>query len=75
MAYIENCIPRVARKPHTCRGDGAAMAYRKYAHGHTLAIIPGMVYVEYVGETAAFHSGSAHCLDCAQEFFTVRQPA
>jgi len=51
---IENCHVRVARKAH--RGG------RECGHD----IPRGAVYVEYVGETSAFHSGERYCGACAE---------
>jgi len=47
------CLLRTARKPWTCVAGGCAIA-------------PGECYLEDLGETPAYSSGSRYCLTCAQ---------
>lgn len=55
-------VVRIARKPWTCE-----------AHEHHvdcgLDIRPGMAYVEYIGEAAAYQSGTRYSLVCARAEF------
>ena len=67
-AYIENCKLRRARLNWKCAGNGACGDARKHAKGCDGWIVEGQQYVEYVGEVAAFQSGSRHSMKCADEF-------
>lgn len=66
--WIEGCLKRRARNRYECQGNGARRALRKYAPACTM-IMPTTLYMEYVGESAAYESGSRHCLACADAFF------
>ena len=59
QALAENTILRTARKEHRCIGSGGGPTVRRFAPGHTPLIQPGERYGEYVGETPAYHAGSA----------------
>lgn len=65
-SYIEGCIEREARQRWICTGDGAL----GFAERCTGIIEAGERYVEYLGETPAYQSGTRKCLACAQEFYT-----
>lgn len=67
--YIDGTFVRTARKEHGCDGNGAAGEYRAHAEGCARKIAKGERYVEYVGEVAAFQSGSRHTVACADAFF------
>lgn len=62
-------ILRVARKRWSCEGDGARRPARAEDCPGTIA--PGDRYVEYLGEAAAYQSGSRHCRACAETFGLV----
>jgi hypothetical protein len=64
-------ILRTARKPHTCNHftlvvdgtlDRMGRTPRVYCE---TPIRPGDRYLEYLGESPAFHSGSAYCAEHA----------
>lgn len=69
IEHDENVIVRTARKTHQCEGDGSAS--HRHADDCPRVIYPGVRYVEYVGEAAAFQSGSRHSMTCALHFGLV----
>lgn len=71
MGYIENTIERRAAKRHECEGDGSSDP--RHADDCPRVIEPGEDYIEYLGETPAYQSGSRHSIPCAVEFFTERE--
>lgn len=68
MASDNTIIIRKARKDWRCWGDGASKA--NHAPGCSTQILKGQKYVEYVGETPAYQSGSRHSMACAAAFLT-----
>lgn len=68
---IDGLILRVARKQWACEGDGRHEA-PQHAPGCSLTIFAGEHYVEYVGEAAAYQSGSRHSPECAAAFYFAR---
>lgn len=68
---IENLILRVARKQWACEGDGRHEA-PQHAPDCSLVILPREHYVEYVGESAAYQSGSRHSPECTATFYGAR---
>lgn len=59
---------RTARKTWTCSGNGGRGEYAGHAEDCTPQIAPGAMYAEYLGDAAAYESGSRHCLACALFF-------
>lgn len=62
MSEDGTVVIRTARKPHTCVQCG-------------VEIEPGETYVEYLGETPAFQSGSRYCAFCAVDQGHINDPA
>lgn len=56
---------RIAKKKHVC---SQARRDESKARSCTGTINPGDKYYEYMGETPAYHSGSAYCIPCAEQF-------
>lgn len=69
VQLIDGCIVRVARKGHPCDGDGSSS--RRHADNCSRTIWRGDQYVEYVGATPAYQSGSRHSLACAHAFYAA----
>lgn len=68
--WIDNVIVRQkARKRWRCWGNGARSA--QHAEGCPVWIEPGAgLFIEYVGETSSYQTGTHHCWPCALAFFT-----
>lgn len=74
MKYIEGSILRSkARREYQCTGDGALPSH--HAKNCTPKIKPGEPYLEYVGETFPFQSGTRHCMACANAFYVEKVTA
>lgn len=67
MKWIPECVERTARKHWECEGNGRG-GYSPECLKTSGDINPGDRYVEYLGETPAYQSGSRHCLHCAKMF-------
>ena len=69
QAWIEGCIERTARKHYSCVGSGSRDIVR-YPHASDCpqSINPGERYVEFLGESPAYESGSRHTLACARRY-------
>jgi hypothetical protein len=67
--FIDCCIVRIARRKWTCRGDGAVPPYTQFAPACQQTIHAGDRYLEYVGESPAYQSGTRHCWACALAFY------
>ena len=61
LADQVSAVYRTARKPWTCHLDPQ----------HEIA--PGDVYVEYLGESSAYQSGSRYCLACGTETWAAEK--
>lgn len=62
------CIERTARKAHDCAGDGRATPNHADGCPSPQSIQPGSRYVEYIGESGLYQSGSAHSMPCAAAY-------
>jgi hypothetical protein len=62
----DDSIIRTARKTYQCAGDGSAS--HRHADDCPRIIVPGVRHIEYVGEAAAYQSGSRHSMACALRF-------
>jgi hypothetical protein len=58
----ETLALRTARKHRVCCQGGGDGSHASPAC--TITIRPGEAYVEYMGETPAYHTGHAYCLPC-----------
>ena len=70
LKWIDNVILRSrSKKRWRCSGNGARRA--AFASGCPGYIEPGTTpYIEYIGETPSYQTGSHHCMPCAEAFFT-----
>lgn len=67
--WPELLVIRVARKAHECcnrHGPTSRWNGEPVPESHTDTILPGEVYVEYVGEAAAYQAGTRYCRGCAE---------
>ncbi len=64
--FMGTLLPRRARKAWPCEGNGSSAP--SHAPNCPATIDRGYFYIEYLGESGAYQSGSRHCIECAREF-------
>jgi|WetSurSiteA1Bulk_404760.scaffolds.fasta_scaffold479844_1 hypothetical protein len=81
LRYPDLFVVRRARKDHRCRtmmkGGEEVRGWDggRLPHDHTPVIRRGDPYVEYMGESAAYESGSRYCSGCSRAAGLAREVA